>query len=331
MAEMTKRERVMAALNGQPVDRAPFGFWTHNFAKENTAADLADETMRLEREFRFDFLKPQTRAQAFEENFGAVWKASGVRTTKPTQISYPVDSPADYGKVKVADWTTGALGEQLDALRQIRSAAGPDIPIIWTIFNPLMIARRLSPGDLKTLRTAMQEQPDALRSGLDAITQTMAGYARAAVENGADGLFYATNVGAQGLVSEAEYRTWGEADDRKILDAVAGAPFTMLHTCGDGVYFDIFGDYPAQVFNYSLSPKNPTLAEVERRTGKAVAGGVTTKPDDMKLGPDDIKREVRAAIDAMHGRHLIVAPGCSNTPEVADMVFGAARDAMLGA
>ena len=51
MPEMTKRERVMAALEGTPVDRVPIGFWGHNYAKENSAEDLADESLRLAREF----------------------------------------------------------------------------------------------------------------------------------------------------------------------------------------------------------------------------------------------------------------------------------------
>jgi uroporphyrinogen-III decarboxylase len=29
---MTKRQRVMAALQGRPVDRLPLAFWLHNFA-----------------------------------------------------------------------------------------------------------------------------------------------------------------------------------------------------------------------------------------------------------------------------------------------------------
>lgn len=327
---MTKRDRVMAALRGDPVDRVPYSFWAHNFAKENSAADLCEETLRLEREFGYDFLKPQSRAQAFEENFGAVWRASGQRTERPTQVSYPVQTAADFGRIRPADWTIGALGEQLEALRLIRAAVG-DTPIIWTVFNPLMIARRLSPGDIGALREAMREHPKALRAALDAITTTMAGYARAAVENGADGLFYATNVATDGLLTADEYRAWGVEDDLKILGGVADAPFTMLHTCGEAVHFDLFVEYPVQVFNYALSERNPPLAELERRTGKAVAGGVTTKPADVNLTADDVRREIRAAIEATGGRHLLIAPGCSNTPSVADAIAAAARDALRGA
>ena len=328
MRAMTKRERVLAALRGDAVDRPPFSFWAHNFARENSAEDLTAETLRVFNEFSFDFLKPQTRAQAFEEAFGAVWQASGERATAPTLVQPAVASAADFASVRVADWTTGPLGEQLAALRAIRAAVG-DTPIIWTIFNPIMIARRMQPGDLPALRMAMTEHPAALRSALDAVTETMAGYARAALEAGADGLFYATNIGAEGLLTADEYRTWAVADDLAILDAVSGAPFNMLHTCGESVYFDIFSAYPVHAFNYSLGIGNPTLGALTERTGKAVVGGVTTKPADLQLTREAEQQEIAAAIASTGGRHLLIAAGCSNSPAVADTVAGVARDAIL--
>jgi len=45
---MTKRERVMAALRGDHVDRAPLSFWLHNFATENSAEGLATETSHMQ-------------------------------------------------------------------------------------------------------------------------------------------------------------------------------------------------------------------------------------------------------------------------------------------
>ncbi|HEV8440865.1 MAG TPA: hypothetical protein VGT40_22480 [Methylomirabilota bacterium] len=52
---MTKRERVLAALGGQPVDRVPLASWLHTFATENSADGLAAETLRLAKTFDWDF------------------------------------------------------------------------------------------------------------------------------------------------------------------------------------------------------------------------------------------------------------------------------------
>ena len=57
----------MDALQGNPVDRVPISFWGHNYVAENSADALAQETLRQARIFDWDYLKPQSRAQAFAD------------------------------------------------------------------------------------------------------------------------------------------------------------------------------------------------------------------------------------------------------------------------
>lgn len=327
MAEMTKRERVMAALRGAPVDTVPVGFWAHNYVRESSADELADESLRLAREFGFDFLKPQSRAQCFAEAWGAVWRPSGERTTRPVAVSSPVESIDDFGTLASVDPEGGPLGEQLEALRLIRAGVGPDTPIIWTVFNPLMVCRYLAGGDAETVSRAIREAPDALHRALDVVAEVMAAYGRAAVASGADGLFFATNVATEGLLTPDQYREFGHPYDATVLDAVGDAPFNVMHVCGDAIFFDLFADYPVHAFNWALGPNNPTLSLVEQQTGKAVVGGVSTKPRDLEMSADEVGDEVRAAILELGGRHLLVGPGCSSSPETADAVFVAATSA----
>lgn len=331
MVEMTKRQRVMAALRGDKVDRIPFSFWTHNFAKENSAEDLTQETMRLARELDFDFLKPQTRAQVFVEAWGTVYRPSGQPTVPPTPTSHTVREADDYGRLEPVDPTAGPLGEQLDALRLIRAGLGPDTPIIWTIFNPLMICGYMAAGGTDLLLGALRERPAPLHHALRTTAQTMAAYARAAVEAGADGLFYASKLADRGLVTPDEYQEFGTPYDEVILDAVADAPFNLMHVCGDAAHFQLFESYRVHAYNWALTPDNPTLSEVEQRTGKAVVGGVTTKPRDLNLSADDVAAEVRAARAELSDRHLLIGPGCSSSPQKADEIFRAARVAVVAA
>ena len=76
---MNKRERVMAAIEGRPVDRVPLSFWLHNFAREHSAQALADETLRLYRTFDWDFVKPQSRYQSFAELWGLEYRVPADR------------------------------------------------------------------------------------------------------------------------------------------------------------------------------------------------------------------------------------------------------------
>ena len=62
---MTKRERVLAALSGAPVDRVPIAFWLHNFATENSAEGLAAESLRLAKTFKFGGAGLTFSAEAF--------------------------------------------------------------------------------------------------------------------------------------------------------------------------------------------------------------------------------------------------------------------------
>jgi uroporphyrinogen decarboxylase len=112
---MTKRERVMAALKGEPVDRVPLAFWMHNFATENSAKGLAGETLRLAREFDWDYLKPQSRAQCFAEMWGLRYRASGERAVPYTVTANPCAGAADLRHLQPVDPRGGSLGDQLEA------------------------------------------------------------------------------------------------------------------------------------------------------------------------------------------------------------------------
>jgi uroporphyrinogen decarboxylase len=327
---MTKRERVMAALAGKPVDRVPVSLWLHNFATENSAETLAAETLRLAGRFGWDFLKPQSRAQCFAEMWGLRYAPSGARATPYTVTLTPLADAADLRRLQPADAATGALGEQLHALAAIRKAVGADTPIIWTVFSPLMVLPYLLAGGRPQALTLMREEPAAVDHALDAMAVTLAAYARAAVGAGADGLFYATNMATRELSTAAECHRFQRPYDRRILDAVADAPFNVLHVCGPDILFDEFVDYPAAALSWATVPGNPTLADAHRRTGRAVLGGLPAKPVIATLPPADVEARGRRAIAEMGGRFLLLAPDCSIDPDTPDAVMDAAT-ASVGA
>ncbi|HSB43335.1 MAG TPA: uroporphyrinogen decarboxylase family protein [Methylomirabilota bacterium] len=320
---MTKRERVTAALRGGPVDRVPLAFWLHNFAAENSAKGLADETLRLARTFDWDFLKPQSRAQCFAEMWGLLYAPSGDRATPYTVTYAPVATADDLARLPAADPRDGALGEQLEALRLIRAAVGADVPIIWTVFAPPMILPMLVRGGrepaLALLRAASRETARAF----DVMAETLAEYARLCRAAGADGLFYATNVAVRGLLGAEECRRWQRPWDLRILAAVEDAPFNLLHVCGAGIHFDEFADYPVTAWSFAQEPGNPTLAAARARTGRAVVGGLPAKPEIAGLGADALVARAAAAVREMDGRGLLLGPGCSINPDTPESLLHA--------
>ena len=325
---MDKRERVMAALRGEPVDRVPLAFWLHNFAAENSAKALAEETLRLLHRFDWDFLKPQSRAQCFAEMWGLTYAPSDDRARPYTVRRTPIAAAADLRAVRPADPTTGALGEQLEALRLIRAAVGPEIPIIWTVFSPLMILPFLVRGGRDAALALVRAAPRETEAAFDAMTETLAAYARACLAAGADGLFYATNMATRALISAEECRRWQRPWDLRVLETVAGAPFTLLHICGAGIHFDEFADYPVTAFSWATVPGNPSLDTVHVRTGRAVVGGLPAKPDIASMTPEALVQRARSAVAEMSGHWLLLGPDCSINPDTPEPLMEAVGEAV---
>jgi len=324
---MTKRERVMAALRGELVDRVPVSLWLHNFATENSAETLTTETLRLARRFDWDFLKPQSRAQCFAEMWGLRYTPSRERATPYTLTRAPLATADDLRRLEPADARSGVLGEQLQALRDIRKAVGSDTPIIWTVFSPLMVLPFLLSGGRSAAVSLMRSEPAAVDHALAAMAETLATYARATLTEGADGLFYATNMATRELSTAAECRRFQRPHDLRILEHVASAPFNLLHVCGTGILFDEFVDYPATALSLATVPGNPSLSEAHRRTGRAVVGGLPAKPEIATMAPSEVEAHGRRAISEMHSRFLLLGPDCSINPDTPDAVMDAATAA----
>jgi len=116
---MTRRERVQAALRGEPVDRVPLSFWQHNFVTENSAQGLADETLRLARTFAWDYLKPQSRAQGFAEMWGLTYRPSTDRAREFVVTHAPL-ADAAVDAIRPA-----AIAKSIELVTTIDPAAGP--------------------------------------------------------------------------------------------------------------------------------------------------------------------------------------------------------------
>jgi uroporphyrinogen decarboxylase len=256
--------------------------------------------------------------------WGLQYRASRERAVPFTVTHAPVSAAADLAKLEPADPRTGALGEQIAALRLIRAAVGPDTPVIWTVFSPLMVMPFLMTGGREQTLYLMRSAPTALERALDAVAETLRTYAGMCMDAGADGLFYATNLATRSLTIAAECRRFQRPYDLRILTAVERAPFNLLHVCGEAAHFDEFADYPVTAFSWATVPGNPTLAEGHRKTGRAVVGGFPGKPDIAGFTGPALAGRARSAIAEMRGRWLLLGPDCSINPDTPEPLLHAA-------
>ena len=125
---MTRRQRVMAALRGEHVDRVPLAFWMHNFATENSAKGLSGETLRLARTFDWDYLKPQSRAQGFAEMWGLEYRPSTERAVPFAVTRTPLASASDLGRLKPGGDAVAVLNLDQDPPQHVLPALAGQSP-----------------------------------------------------------------------------------------------------------------------------------------------------------------------------------------------------------
>ncbi|MBU0705422.1 MAG: uroporphyrinogen decarboxylase, partial [Chloroflexi bacterium] len=240
----------------------------------------------------------------------------------------PVQSPDDWHELALLDPVQGRLGAQLRCLRLIAGEMGGETPFIQTIFNPLSQAKNLVGKE--RLLVHLRRYPDAVRAGLEAITETTVRFVNAVRETGAAGLFYAVQHAQYGLLSEEEYATFGRPYDLRVLEAAQGLWLNVLHLHGVDVMFDLLADYPVQVINWHDRETWPTLAEGQRRFSGAVCGGLQRWEVVVRGDPAQVQAQAADAISQTGGRRFILGTGCV-TPIVAPTSnIRAARKAVEG-
>ncbi|MDP6885154.1 MAG: uroporphyrinogen decarboxylase family protein, partial [Rhodospirillales bacterium] len=245
---MTHWERIEAALKGETVDRPSISLWRHWPGEDDTAEGLAAATVRWQKAYDFDLVKFMPTGTYGVED----WGAQTTYTHNPSGTRF-ITAPGlttveEWPRLEALDVTKGFMGQQNEALRLTAEALAGSVPIVQTIFSPLTTARKLA-GD--RVFTHMRCHPDALKEGLEIIAQTTIRFALAALDAGAHGVFFASQCSSYQLLSEAEYREFGEPFDRAVLDAVqAKARLNMAHAHGEDVMFDILAAYPVQMMNW---------------------------------------------------------------------------------
>ena len=311
---MKKRERVMAALAGQPVDRVPFSLWLHDFSREYSANALAEETIRLYEAYDWDFLKPQSRPYCFTELWGQQFIRSTEPSAWPVVTRYALDAAEDIAGLARVDASVGALDEQLEAYKKVQAHVGPDVPVIATIFSPLMVAGFMAENGGAEMQRLMREAPDGLEQGLGVIASALAQHVRRCMDAGLDGIFFATTAATRDRMDAAQFERYERQFALPILEAAQGAPFNIVHMCGDGILAEEFVDFPVQAFSWATSPGNPTLSDMHERTGRAVLGGLPGKPAFGAMTAQAIQAHAQRALAEMRGRFHLLGPDCSINP-----------------
>jgi len=333
MSAQSKRERFENVLtHRKKADRPLVSAWRHFIEAERDSAALAAAAVAFQREYDWDFVKINPRTTYYAEAWGNEYDYDKYDGVVPAVAKARIGQVSDLRRIIPLSADAAPFREQLDVVARVRQSLGSEVPIVQTLFSPLAVLEYLSGHrTLASYRPAIRastplpnllaSEPEDVHAALQAITDTLADYAKAVLRAGADGIFYAVlGLARDGYLTEAEYETFGRPYDLKLLEAISPAP-VILHTCGPEAHPERFADYPISALHWAdLAPGNPDLRQGTEWLGDRVAvGGVDERLFSEAGAEGRIREQAGAAIEQVGDRPFVLAPGCglplNATPE----------------
>jgi len=307
-SEMTKSDRIRAAIAGEAVDRPPIALWRHFPVDDQDPQTLADSAVGYARDYDLDLIKVTPASSYSVADWGVKdeWRGDPEGTRDYTVRV--IADPRDWRALPPLPHDIGKSADHLRCLAAACRGVGGKVPVLATIFSPLAQAKHLA-GD-ERLFEHLHQSPADLEAGLETITRRTIAFVEAARESGISGIFYAIQHASHILFDEAGYSRFGEPFDQRILEAARPLGMNLLHLHGEAVMFDLAARYPVQIVNWHDRHTPPSLADARRRFRGAVCGGLR-RWETLVLGtPDQVTAEAREAVGSVGGRGMILGAGC---------------------
>ena len=324
-----KRDRLKAALAMEYTDRPPISMWRHFYDQETSSDGLAKSMLEFQRLHNWDFMKVNPRAQYHVEDWGATFQYTSDPYTGPTPIHVPITTAADWQKLEPLDPYQGALGEHIQALRIIKQGLDEDVPFVMTVFNPISIAGRLVKSQ-DVFLNHMEEWPSLVHNALNIITESYKEFVTACLNEGVDGIFFATTSWAShAILTDAQYQEFGRPYDIRVMESATEAEFNILHVCHSHNMLENLANYPGvHALNWDATDHtNPSLEDAQRFTKVPLLGGIS-RTTLLNGTPQDVIAEIRAAVAQAEGAAFILGPGCSISPQCPESNLQALKQAL---
>jgi uroporphyrinogen decarboxylase len=255
------------------------------------------------------------RGQAAVEKHLEYFQTTGMDFVKiQYELSFPhqpqIQKPEDWAKMPF--FKLDFYEEQLRVVEGLVKAAKPEALVVLTLYSPFMLAGQAAGGN--TVTEHIQQDPDAVKKGMQTITDSLMGFVKECIRLGLDG-FYTSTQGREagrfdnpGLFDQC-IRPY----DLQLMEEInRTCIFNILHVCDYNLpYRDLspFVDYPGHVVNASLETTQGSISakEVSRMFGRPFMGGLNRKGAIATGSPDEIRQAVTAAIQDAPERFILGA------------------------
>jgi uroporphyrinogen decarboxylase len=300
-----RRARVLAALDGRPVDRIPLTAWRCAYLQAETAQGLARSTLDLFQCCDLDLLVLSPGPYYLAEAWGADVRSFRSDALAPYLGSATVPHPTGWRRLAPLDLLASSLRRELEAVRLVRARLGEKgPPLVVQVPSPLATADALCSGRIVA---DLRAYPGDVRDGLDTIAVGTAQFLHACLEAGADGFFLTVPFADPGTLRPRESRAYRLAFDLALLEAVSSAALRILYLQADQPDLTLADRYPVHALAWQAGPASPSLAQVSESFRGTCIGGLD--PCTFSTGSvSDLRAQMAEALSHTGGWRLILAP-----------------------
>ncbi|MDY0387346.1 MAG: methylcobamide:CoM methyltransferase MtaA [Methanolobus sp.] len=320
MTDLNPKERLLKALNNEPVDKTPAVSVT-----QTAIVDLMDQTGASWPEAHTDPEKMATLAVASHEICGleavrypycltVLAEAMGcevnmgTKNRQPSVTDHPYPKGVDDLKMPADLLGTGRIPAVLEATKIIREKVGDDIPLIAGMEGPVTLA-----SDLASVKKFMKwsiKKPNDFETILDFATEACIKYANALADAGADVICVPDPVASPDLMSPDTFDKMLKPSLTRFAEAVK-CPM-VLHVCGNVTpILDMMADCKFE--GISIEEKVKDLKGAIATVGdRAVIIGNVSSPFTLLSG--DVAKVKEDSKRALGDGVAVLAPGCGIAP-----------------
>jgi uroporphyrinogen decarboxylase len=289
--DMNKRDVVLDLLDRSKTPaNIPAGFFLHFDPAFQRGQNAVDKHLEFFRYTGMDFVKIQ-----YEQVFPHI---------------ADIHKPQDWAKMP--SYGLDFYEQQLQVVEGLVKAAKREAVVVLTLYSPFMCAAHTTSDMLVTQH--INENPDAVKLGMEAITASLLRFVKACIHLGVDGFYTSTQGGEAGRWDDStRFEQCVRPYDLVLMnEANAVCPFNILHICDyQRSYDDIsrFIDYPGQVVNSSLEVGGHMLdaKQVSQMFDRPYMGGLVRKGVIATGTKEEIRAAVKAVITGSPERFILAA------------------------
>ena len=289
-AKPGKREAMLGLKNGPGPGYVPAAFFLHFDEPFRLGKPAVEKHLEYYRATGMDFVKIQ-----YERTF----------PPKPE-----IRTPADWRSMPT--YGVEFYAPQLEAVEGLVKAAGHEALVLVTLYSPFMCAGHTVGRPV--LVKHIEEDGEAVRAGLEAVTDSLLGFVRGCRQLGVDGFYASTQGGEAGTFRDpALFAKYVKPYDLRVMKELdATFRFNILHVCDyEAPYADLapFVEYPGHVVSCPshFTTGEVGLRELARRFNRPIMGGMDRKGVIGTGTDEEIRQAATEALQAAPDRFVLGA------------------------